>query len=47
MNVLFVRIDQDKIKCPKYGELFNFKKLLLDNLTLSNNNLNDILIRYF
>jgi len=44
MNIIVVRIEQDKIKCPKLGELFNFKKELLDNLTLSNNNLNDILI---
>ena len=44
MNVLVDEIDQDKIICPKCGEKYNFDRELLNKLTSSNNNINDILV---
>ena len=44
MNVFVSEIDQDKIICPKCGEKFNFDRELLNKLTSSNNNINDILV---
>ena len=44
MKVLVDKIQQDEIRCPKCGEKINFNKELLDDLTSSNNNINNVII---